>query len=117
MPDDPTITNGDNDELMTVRVAARRLNVSPATMHKRIGKGLLPAVPGKHGKLVRLSDVLPLADQIHHPPSKPSFDTRLAEQQQALEGIRHAVDVLSSRIDTLEQGVESVRSASARPRM
>src|SRR5262249_18545827 len=109
MSDDPTTTHGDNDELMTVRVAAHRLNVSPATMHKRIGKGMLPAVPGRHGKLVRLSDVLPLADQTHHPPSRPSLDTRLAEQGEALEGMRHAVDALSARIDALEQGVESLR--------
>jgi hypothetical protein len=106
MPDNATAN--DHDELMPVRAAARRLNVSPATMHKRVAKGLLPAVPGKHGKLVRLSDVLPLAEMLHRPPNKPTVASRLDEQAAALDRLEHAFDDLSSRLNALEERIEDL---------
>jgi hypothetical protein len=101
----------DDDDLMTIREAARRIHVSAATLHKRIARGVLPVTPHKHGKLVHLSDVMALSTQVQGAQTKPTRESRLAELTETLQVVRHTLDQLTSRVASLEDAVENLQTS------
>jgi hypothetical protein len=100
-----------DDDLMTIREAARHIHVSAATLHKRIARGVLPVTPHKHGKLVHLSDVMALSTQVQGAQTKPTRESRLAEQAETMQVLQHTLDQLTSRVTTLEDAVENLQTS------
>jgi excisionase family DNA binding protein len=98
-----------DEEVMTVRDAARRLGISAATLHKQIARGRLPAVADKHGKLVRLADVLPLGEAMHAAKAPRTRDSRGATQTERLEQLQHSIDQLVARVSQLEEAVAGLQ--------
>jgi hypothetical protein len=105
-------TNGavtPDDEVMTVRDAARRLDMSAATLHKRIAKGTVPWTASKHGKLVRLADVVSVADAMHAAKASRRLASRMAEQTEQLNLLQHSIDQLVARVSQLEGAVADLQ--------